>query len=625
MSRGREALLLSLVVTLAVGAMVAFALLDRRDPNDHDGFYANDSIVQIAAYQAADTAAERFDVLEEEALWLGSYPPIARVALVATLGTWGSSRAGFRLSNLPFAVLLVFGTWLLGRQLGGARVGLLAALLVTGIPTMIVHSRKFAPPWHAAALTPLTWALLLLALRVRGRRGWACAIAAGAIQGARCYSHPIVYPDVGLSSALIVGYAGFMWLRERTPERRGDLLRVAVAGGIALLLASHVLGWGVLGLPPEYSFPRYRSSRGHVLAGGVDWGAVAGAVGLGVREWYSMHLLPAGFLIALGGLGAAAWRLVRGEAGFDRLAGRLLAIAILGQLPLALLTMSRGTFSSDWMHFEPAACVLVAWGVLGAAGEIGRPQMGWVGAAVVHSVGVVVVPFVLSFAGPSPYDDPGYYVEGPGEAFSHSSSGSLWNTHHIPIREPGALRRLSERMARLGAGGDSLQLADLTLRDADTSVRCVTAPAAGSTWVWGAPKDQAISNRWWSPWPPLLAGIPRVQPSIVNAASVGSLDWRVAPAAGDIVTASLQHGRRPVVIRLWAQLDRPTRDAWQGCLPSQPSPAAVEAARDLLEQVLPDHHVTDEYVDLGDELVGLEDGRFRDALYQSYALLMLPY
>jgi len=623
-SRGREAALLGLVLAVAAGAMLAFGLLDRRDPNDHDGFYSNELIEQVGEYQRAETAAERRTILKDEALWLGTYPPVGRVAMVWTLGTFGTSRAAFRLSNLPFIVLLAFGTWLLGRELGGPRVGLLAAALVIAVPTMVVHSRKFAPPWFSAALTPLTWALLLLALRLEGRRGWAAAVAAGLVQGLRCYTHPIVYPDVGMSSALVVLWAAGGWWRDRTRARLLAIARVGAAGALALLLASHILGWGPLGLPPEYSFPRYQASRSHVLTGGLSASALLGAASLGVRSWFHMHLMPVGFVLAAVGLVAALRRSLLGAPGHDRAAARMLWLAILAQIPLALMTISRGTFTSDWMQLIPGACVLAAWGVFGPGGPAPRAAKAWGGGAVAHSAGVLVLPLVLSFVGPSPYQEPGWYVEGPGRAFAESSSGGLWNTHHIPIREPGAFRRLTRLLARPAAGGQNPNLADLRLLGADTSTPCRPTMGPEARWVWGDPLDQAIGNRWWSPWPPLITGIPRVEPGFTTDGSIGHGDWRVEPRPGDEVTAWLGQGRRAVVVRLWTQLDKPTREAWRHCLPSQPDRPTIDSARDLLESLMPDHTVTNELMDLGAELVGMEDGRLRDPMYAAYALYLTP-
>jgi hypothetical protein len=626
-------LLLGVILLLSLGCFLSFTLLDQRDPNDHDGYYANDLVAPLAEYLVAEDAATRLGILRSELLERGDYPPVARVSLLVGLGTWGPSRLGFRLINLPFLVLLILGTWLLGRQIGGARVGLVAALLVVGIPSMIVHSRKFAPPWHAAALTPLSWALLFMALRLRGRKGWLAAAGAGFVQGARAYTHPIVYPDIGVSAALVIGWAGWRWWSRRGSEDRDAFLRVGFAGVFALLLASHMLGWGWLGSTPEYSLSNYRDSRAHILSGGLDGAGLFAAAGLYVREWFSMHLLPLGFLLALVGGGAALFRLARRGAGGGSTVGTewearglagLLALSIFAQAPLALLAVSRGTFTSDWMHLEPAACVLGAWGVMGVAGPLSRRAGLWLAASGLHSVAVLLIPLGLGVLGPSAFDRPEFYLYGPGAPFAHSSSGQLWNTHQIPIREPGAQRLLTETMALTPTVSGAFKVVDVSLRNADAREPCRVGLREGSQWIWGAPTGQDQERRCWSPWPAIFSGVAPNPPQFTHEGSVGAPDWRQAPQLGDPVLVWLESERPPVVVRLWVELSDSLRSEWKSCLPVRPGLETQGSARALLEELLPMYRLAGDYFDLGNELVGLEDGRFRDPGYQSHAFLFVP-
>jgi len=623
MSLRREAFLLSLIVLLALGSLALFSAQDRRDPNDHDNYYADEILPALTDYADPEHSGGRSAVLAREFLERGSYPPLARVSLLATLGELGVSRAVFRGANLPFLLLLVLGTWLLGRQLGGARVGLLAALLVVGIPSMLNHSRKFAPPWHAAALTPLTWALLLLAARLKGRGAWGAAVAAGFLQGARAYTHPIVYPDIAVSSLAVLAWSGTRYWRAREPAALKSVLRVAAAGGLALLLSSHVLGWELLGSEPNYSFNKYQASRAHIVGGGIDAAALLSAAMLYLREWFTMHLLPTGFILALVGGLACLYRAARGPHNEGWELACVLTAALVIQAPLALLTVSRGTFTADWMVLEPTACVLAAWGVLGAVRRSAPWARLWAYSAGGHSVLVLLVPLLLGAVLPSPFENPDLWTDGPGRFLARSSSGRVWNTHIVPIKEAGALRKIS-RDLQMGADNEPARVVDLTLRSADLDDRCAPQMAANSNWVWGAPNGQDLAGRRWSPWPSVFEKSAPLAPAFANEGSLKTPNWRTTPAHGDPVLHWLSTSRAAVVLRLWVELDEITRKDWSACVVGSPSPEVLQSANSSLSPLLPDYRWSAPYLDLGNELVGMEDGRFRDPVYMSRAFLLTP-
>ncbi|MEL7372713.1 MAG: glycosyltransferase family 39 protein, partial [Myxococcota bacterium] len=68
------------------------------------------------------------------------HPPVAKLAQGATfhlfhrLFGWVSPSMGFRIAGILFAGLSAFATFLLGRRLVSAPVGLLAALMLTAMP-----------------------------------------------------------------------------------------------------------------------------------------------------------------------------------------------------------------------------------------------------------------------------------------------------------------------------------------------------------------------------------------------------------------------------------------------------------------------------------------------------------
>ena len=78
------------------------------------------------------------------------------------------------------------------------------------------------------------------------------------------------------------------------------------------------------------------------------------------------------------------------------------------------------------------------------------------------------------------------------------------------------------------------------------------------------------------------------------------------------------------MLRLWVELDEVTRKDWSTCVVGSPSPEVLRSASSLLSPLLPDYRWSPPHLDLGNELVGMEDGRFRDPGYMSWAFLLTP-
>ncbi|MCP4868303.1 MAG: hypothetical protein GY898_06265 [Proteobacteria bacterium] len=614
MPKLREALLVTAIAVLAIGSLVVFAAMDRRSPNDHDTYFTGGSIPALEALLAPDADASA--VLIDHFLTGGPHPRLPQTVLLAA-SSGGPTRFAYRMANLPFVLMLVLGTWLLGRQLGGPRVGLGAVALVCSLPLMVNHSHKFIANWHAAALTPMAWALLLIALKGRGRAAWAAAVGAGLVQAARCYCHPVVLPDVAASTALVCGVAAWGAWRGRTVEHAQPLLRVGAASALALAGTGHILGWTTRWLEePGYSLANYRAGKTDVV-GRWTWAEASelpAAAARYVAEMWNWQLFPTGFVLLVAGLIGVAMAARRGRAPVGVL---LLLGAFVLQAPLAVLTFARGTFTADWTVLLPGLCAAAAWGALADPSELsGRLRQGWLALLGVQAAFVLATPLALGGAAPSPLENPAWWSRGVPAMFAQSSTGTVWNTHHIPLRGDVAGEPLAHAIAAMNVPG--FETAELRYRGADLSEPCRPAPADDGAWVWGAGDDQT-AQRVWSPWPAVFT---RVHPLRADSAPPNVLDAvrDQPPSPTGAMVRHLKTQDRPVVLRLWIDLTSDEAAAFEACQPSWADDALAATAREWATSM--GLSIELELQDFGGELVGLENEYDRDPRYLSRALLL---
>ncbi|MEE2829593.1 MAG: glycosyltransferase family 39 protein [Myxococcota bacterium] len=636
MSLKREAVGITAILLAAVLSLVLFAVLDGRWPNDHDPYYTEGSLEHILELEQAATMGERGSILLDHFLTggphpdypdqRGFYPRLGQTVLIAVLDTFGSSRLNYRLANLPWLILLVLGTWLLGRRLGGPRVGLAAALLVLVLPVLLSHGRKFIPHYFGAALAPWAWLFLVVALQRGGTRGWMAALAAGVVQGLRAYCHPSIYPDIALSTGLVLVLAFWIMAVRRDRESVWSLLRVALAGGIVGLFTSYLFGWTEPWLAePSYSVRSYIQARGHIVGQPLaeTVALFPAAAEQMVVEWWQMHLFPSGMLLLGAGLACALPRFLRSSPE-ARVLGRLLVLGVCLQVPLALSTVARGTFTSDWVVLLPALCVLAAWGVLEGVQHLDRFARSWLAVLLLHGVFVLAAPFVLMAVGPSPVEEPGWYRSGTAGLFSRSSTGGLWNTHHIPLRDGFVGDRLAGTLAT--GNYNELRVVELTRRNADTESPCLVGLGEEGAWMWGPPATARMVTRKWFVWPLLSQGVSWMQPRLYPDQRLWTESVRPAPRASDRVSAWMRgdDARFLVVVRLWVDLSEERREAWRSCQPSRPTDELVDAAREGLSGLMKDPRLIADLWDFGGELYGLTDEVGREPSYLSRALVFDP-
>ena len=200
----------ALLCAAFVGWLLLWAALDRRPPDDHDDFYTHRSIP--AAWAAAEAGpVGKVGVYVRHFREGRLHPQLAQTSLVAAMGSFGVSRFVFRAANAPWLFLLLFGTFLLARELTGPRLAFLAVFLVGTLPIVLNYSRKWDIQFHAACLVPFGLWLGLRALQSGGR--WWAGFAVW--QGLRFYSHPIlvrIAVTVGLVGLAQLGPA--LWARD---------------------------------------------------------------------------------------------------------------------------------------------------------------------------------------------------------------------------------------------------------------------------------------------------------------------------------------------------------------------------------------------------------------------------
>ncbi len=123
-------------------------------------------------------------------------PPLVYWALMASMRVFGVNEFAARLPNALVSLLWFAGTFLLGRRVGGTRLGLAAATILATMAGSFIFCHLIAPePFLAAALT-LTFWCFLAACQEPGRAGrWMCAAWIFMALGTGCKGlHGAIYP-----------------------------------------------------------------------------------------------------------------------------------------------------------------------------------------------------------------------------------------------------------------------------------------------------------------------------------------------------------------------------------------------------------------------------------------------
>ena len=416
------------VLALCCTQLVVFALLDQRAPVGHEPYYITETLAPLRALAWNDGVLWKLRITTEYFL-LGNgagRPPLAQTALLATLGTFGTSLETLRLANLPFLLMMLVGVYFGARTALEHRASLLAVFVVATLPAIVFFSRTWVVQFHAACLTSVALALALTLLSVRLRREWILWIAFGLVQGLRFYTNPVVLPDIAILFVALALWRLLPGLGD-IPPRRSTMAGLGISSLIALAVGAWYLGmlspW--IG-EPVYSLPRYWASYGQMAATGKGLDPMQFellfTIGEIWRDLLGLYWMPGYLLLLLlpGLICTPVALLVGYRADGGRPALRVLgylALVMVLEFPLALSNIGTGNGTLNWIGLAvPTALMcLVALDVLhrSIAWNIPR-QLVWVFAALLLMTGSAqtALPLVRSAVGPDPDSEPDAYEGG---------------------------------------------------------------------------------------------------------------------------------------------------------------------------------------------------------------------
>ncbi len=575
---------LLIILVYAGGLLTWFAANDNRPPNDHDDFYTAILVDELPRYRAA-SIPERIDLLGNYFLDRGGrqlHPQLAQTWLYAALGTFGTSRFVFRLANLPFLLLLVFGTYAMARLYRGHALALLATWTVATLPILTNYSRKWDIQFHAAAWTPITLAVALQVLRAEPKNRQRWWIALGALQGVRCYTHPIVVPDILVIFGLLAALQLLRW-REGIKRIAVGLLQLLSSVFVAATTGAWYFGYlyKFTG-EPGYSFRNYYRIRQSYMDGGwfleADLASYWVLVEDLLREIQWIHAMPAAYALLLPGFLLLPILLLphpeqndRSEEAEEARRCRRSTLFLLGvvgaqSVPVLLGTSNRA-FLNDWLFLAPTVVVLslatlqrLAW-ALSTRGRILASL--WTSLLIAQGLFVTLYPLRLSAQGPDPIEQPQLYEGELAWSFTRSSSGRHYTTHHLVSHKvyPGeALSGVLWTKERSGSRA-RIGLADLSW-DPQVGGRpgCrLGDPMRSNSFHWGPPEGMQAPTKVPSPWPFVFQGFDGVEWSSIDQPRSEDLNGELDG----------------VVVRLWVERSSMWADDETPCRPVERLPPTL--------------------------------------------------
>lgn len=147
-----------------------------------------------------------------------THPPLYYVILSLWMRLFGSSETALRSLGAIFGTLMAGGAWWLGRWLGGARVGLVAALLTSVAPLAVLSAQEARMYPLLGFFTVCSWAGLLAGLGGR-RSGWLVYVLAGTLA---LYTHYFAFLN-------LMGQAVYVLVAVRPARQAWLVSQLAIA------------------------------------------------------------------------------------------------------------------------------------------------------------------------------------------------------------------------------------------------------------------------------------------------------------------------------------------------------------------------------------------------------------
>ena len=259
------------------------------------------------------------------------HPPLYFAALSLWRLAAGDSHLALRCLSIAGGLITVAAVYRIGADWFGRRAGVLAALLLAALPTAVYYGQEVRHYGWLAALTALSWLVLLRYLRRPGRALWLTYVLSAAALLYTLYFGVFTLAAQGVVVLLTSPRLTFGGLPLSIPWRGGNKW-----GAITIWLRSKLAlvgAWaaaGVLYLPWLYVIV---TQQADILSSGISGfpGTISAANGLAVLQ----NVFGAQMLIPLVGFAVGAWAILRRPSS-----GRVGVLIGGGGLLLALFLLS---------------------------------------------------------------------------------------------------------------------------------------------------------------------------------------------------------------------------------------------------------------------------------------------
>ena len=355
--RGRD-------VAIALVASIAWVTLVRPGPLSLPFFWDEaDVYVPGARWLAQNGLDFRPGVFPDD--WSRGHPPLLYFVSGLAFKLFGATPVVGHLLVLPFAVLALASTWLLGDTLFGRPVGLAAALLLGTTPLFMSMANMLLPEMFLTGLTAL--ALLLY--------------ARGSLLGASiCGAALVLIKETGVFvPTAIVGATLWEGWRAGSLRTRRSAARLALAAAPIAVLCGF-FAWQKL-LAGYFVFPHHQN---------LLWDRPFGVEALWTvfPSMFAWHGRWIGVAVAVG---ATAWAIRRREGVTPRPSGAPRPVVEAVTVAIVLLIAANAVFFAKMFWLEryalpahPGLLVLVAAAVL----RLRPPAIGWAVVTVVCLLGI---------------------------------------------------------------------------------------------------------------------------------------------------------------------------------------------------------------------------------------------